>query len=338
MAIVKANAYGHGAVEVVRALKKEGVKHFGVALVEEGITLRENGIKDNIYILSGISKGQEEEIIKYRFIPLISDIETAERFARAGRKLNKQVEVHLKVDTGMGRLGFLQYESEVFFKKLKKIKYINITGIASHFADLAGGEKNFAIEQIRVFNRVISEGIRNGFSFKYIHIANSAGIFLLRESHYDLVRPGIALYGYPPYPDFKEKLMPPLELKTEIIYIKHVPRGYSISYGRTFITKRDSLIATIPIGYADGLNRLLSNKGEVLIGGKRAPIAGRVCMDLTMVDVTGIDGVRTGDEVVIIGKQGKEHISALEIADKIGTITYEVLTSISSRVPRRYIF
>lgn len=338
MAIVKANAYGHGAVEVVRALKKEGVKHFGVALVEEGIKLRDNGIKDNIYILSGITKGQEEEIINFKFIPLVSDIETVERFSRIAKKTERLAEVHLKIDTGMGRLGFLPWEAGVFFKRLKEIKHIKITGIASHFSDLAGGDKRFANEQLKIFNNVIAEGIKNGFTFKWIHIANSAAVFLLPQARFNLVRPGIALYGCPPFDGCKEALKPVMELKTRVIYIKRVPENYPVSYGRTFYTKRESLIATIPIGYADGMNRLLSNKGEVLVKAKRVPVVGRVCMDLTMIDVSEIDGVKTGDEVVIIGGQGKESIPALEIADRIGTISYEVLCSISSRVPRRYIF
>ncbi len=338
MAVVKANAYGHGDIAVVKALKKEGVKHFGVALVEEAIRLREKGIKDNIYILSGVTKGQEREIINFGFIPLISDIDTAERFSSVAGKMNKLSEVHLKIDTGMGRLGFLPWEADVFFKRLKKIKNVKVTGIASHFSDLAGGDKEFAREQLRIFKNVLAGGIKNGFIFKWIHIANSAGIFLLPQARFNLVRPGIALYGYPPFEGCKESLKPVMELKTEIIYLKRVPPGYSISYGRTFYTQRESLVATISIGYADGMNRLLSNKGEVLVKGKRAPVIGRVCMDLTMIDVTEIDGVKVGDEVVIIGGQGRDSISALEIAEKIGTITYEVLCSISSRVPRRYIY
>lgn len=337
MAVVKANAYGHGDVEVVRALKKEGVKHFGVALVKEGIRLRNKGIRDNIYILSGITDGQENEIINFAFVPLISDIETAERFAKVVKKMKKSVEVHLKIDTGMGRFGFLPWQADVFFKRIKKIGNINIMGIASHFADLAGGDVAFAKEQLKIFNKIISSGINNGFRFRWIHIANSAAIFLLPQARFNLVRPGIALYGCPPFDGCQESLKPVMELKTRVIYLKRVPRGYSISYGRTFYTKRESLIATIPIGYADGMNRLMSNKGEVLVKGKRVPIVGRVCMDLTMIDVTGIDKVKVGDEVVIIGRQRKQSITALEIADKIGTISYEVLCNISSRVPRRYI-
>lgn len=336
MAVVKANAYGHGDVEVSRALAREGVKHFGVALVEEGIKLRNNGIKGNIYILSGITNGQEDEIINFGFIPLLSDIETAERFAMVAKRIRKIVEVHLKIDTGMGRLGFLPWQADVFFKTIKKLKNIRVTGIASHFADLSEGDTRFAEEQMRIFNNVISAGVRNGFMFNWIHIANSAAIFLLPNARFNLVRPGIALYGYPPFKKCKEPLKPVMELKTRIIFLKRVPGGYSISYGRTFYTKRESLIATIPIGYADGMNRLMSNKGEVLVGGKRVPIVGRVCMDLTMIDVTKIDRVRVGDEVVIIGRQGKQYITALEIADKIDTISYEVLCNISARVPRRY--
>ncbi len=338
MAIVKANAYGHGDIEVTKVLKEEGVRHFGVALVEEGIRLREKGIKENIYILSGIIKGQEREIVNFGFIPLISDIETAERFSKVAGKMNKLSEVHLKIDTGMGRLGFLPWQADVFFKRLKKIKNVKVTGIASHFSDLAGSDREFAREQLRIFNNVIAVGIRHGFIFKWIHIANSAAIFLLPQARFNLVRPGIALYGYPPFDGCNESLKPVMELKTGIIYLKRVPPGYSISYGRTFYTKRESLIATIPIGYADGMNRLLSNKGEVLIKGKRAPVIGRVCMDLTMIDVTEIDRVKVGDEVVIIGRQGRDSITALEIADKIGTITYEVLSGISSRVLRRYTY
>lgn len=337
MAVIKANAYGHGDVEVAQALRRNGVRHFGVALVEEGMRLRKGEIMENIYILSGVSAGQEEEIIKFGFVPLISDIETAERFGRAAKKLRKSAEIHLKIDTGMGRLGLLPWEADAFFKRIKKMANLNVTGIASHFADLADGGREFAEEQLKTFNKVIALGINNGFRFRWIHIANSAAVFLLPEARFNMVRPGIALYGYSPSSDLKLDLKPVMELKTRIIHIKRVPKGFSISYGRTFITRKESLIATIPIGYADGMNRLMSNKGEVLVRGKRVPVAGRVCMDLTMIDVTGVDKVKVGDEVVIIGRQGRESITALEIANKIGTISYEILTSVSSRVPRRYV-
>jgi len=337
MAVVKANAYGHGDVEVSWALRKEGVKHFGVAMVEEGIRLRENGVKEEIYILSGINRGDEEAVVDYNFIPLISDIDTARRISKFASKRKKIQNIHIKVDTGMGRLGFLPWEMDTFFYQCNKLGNVRISGIASHLADLAEMDMEFTKRQIQLFNNTVALGVRRGITFTRIHIANSAGVFLLPQAHFNLVRPGIALYGYPPFNGCREDLRPVMTLKTKILYLKRVPPGYSISYGRTFFTRRESLIATIPAGYADGLNRLLSNKGEVLVKGKRAPIVGRVCMDLTMIDVTDVKGVRPGDEVTIIGTQGKETITALEIARKIDTISYEVLCSISSRIHRRYI-
>jgi len=339
IAIVKANAYGHGAVKIAGALKLGGVRRFGVAMVEEGIELRNSGIKDDIFLLSGVFKGEEDEIIKGGFIPFVFDLRTVNMLSRAGEKMRKPVRVHIKVDTGMGRIGILPGEAGVFFRGLKRFRNISVEGIASHFADLGDGGKTFAEWQMSCFRKVIAEGVKEGFNFKYIHIANSAAIFLLPQAHFNLVRPGIALYGVEPYPSraLKNELRPVMELRTEILHIKNVQKNFTVSYGRTFKTRRRSIIATVPVGYADGLDRHLSNNAHVLVRGEKAPVAGRICMDLTMIDVTGIKDVKIGDGVTIIGRQGRESVTAVEIADRIGTIPYEVFTKIGIRVPRRFV-
>jgi alanine racemase len=281
--------------------------------------------------------------------PAINTFNDAKRLSLKAKSHNKKIKIHVKIDTGMGRLGFLAdgltKDQEYFplaneIKRISELPFIEIEGVFSHFANADARDKSHAMEQLSLFLKLRDE-LKQLLPYKVLfHMANSAGIIDFPDSHLDIVRPGIIMYGYYPSDDVQKNkidLKPVLSLKTKIMHLKHAGPGFRVSYGSDFITKKDTLIATVPAGYADGLNRLLSSKGEMLVRGKRVPILGRVCMDLTMLDVTGIEGVSLNDEVVIIGKQGDEIISANEIAKKTDTINYEVLTSIGARVPKRII-
>lgn len=338
LAVVKADAYGHGALPVSRSLEKLGVEYLGVAIPEEGIELRREGIRTPILILGGIYPGDADEIIKYSLTPVVFDFDSLKELSRAGEKRGKKVKVHLKVDTGMGRLGVPFPEFPKFLKKVRRFSHIEVEGLLSHFALIDEGE-GYTQGQWEKFQKAISLLKEAGFSCRYFHMANSGILTLFPDFSGNLVRPGIMLYGSYPSLKFQDliQLKPVMTLKTRIHFLKSVPEGSKIGYGGTFVTKKESLIATIPIGYADGYSLQLSNQGEVLVRERRAPIVGRVCMDFTMVDVTEIPKVSCGDEVVLIGKQGQEQITTEEIAEKIDSIPYEVLCLIGKRVPRIYI-
>ncbi|MBI3397835.1 MAG: alanine racemase [Deltaproteobacteria bacterium] len=339
LAVVKANAYGHGAVETAKALGQAGCKFFGVAICEEGIKLREAGVKAPVIILGGIYTGQRRDIVKYNLTPVIFDIDTAHQLNNFSSKTGRKIKVHVKIDTGMGRLGLLPEEVEPFFQKLKRLANLEVDGILSHFAEADEENKGFSREQLAIFLKALKVIQKLAFKPHFQHIANSAALLEYNPSHFNLVRPGIMLYGvYPTRRMMKKiKLKPVMRLVTKIIQLKDVPKGFSVSYGRKYITKKEGIIAAIPIGYGDGYPRHLSNKGEVLIRGQRARVAGTICMDITMLDVTHIKGVSVGDEAVIIGKQGNDEIQVDELAEKAGTIPYEILCGITSRVPRVYV-
>ncbi len=336
--IVKADAYGHGALPVSLKLEKLGVNYLGVAIPEEGVALRKGGVTCNILILEGIFKDGAEEAIRYGLTPVVFDIESLNHLSKAAGKRGKKATVHLKVDTGLGRLGVPFDQLPVFLKELKKISNIEVEGLLSHFS-MTDQEKAYSSAQWETFQKAIAMANAEGFKSRYVHMANSAHLTLFPEHSGNMVRPGIMLYGSYPVSTFQSriKLKPVLTFKTRIHFLKSVPTGSRISYGGTFTTQRESLIATLPVGYADGYSTRLSNQGEVLIRGKRAPVVGRVCMDLIMVDVTDIYGVSNGDEAILIGRQGREQITADEIARKIGSISYEVLCLIGKRVPRIYV-
>lgn len=335
LAIVKANAYGHGAVEIAATLKDAGCNFFGVAICEEGIELRKAGIKTPILVLGGIYSNQIKDIIKYNLTPVIFDIKTARLIDSVKKKLN----IHVKIDTGMGRLGLLPSQVGPFFNELRNLKNLKVEGILSHFAEADEEDKGFSEKQLGIFFDAIALIHKLGFEPQFIHFANSSAIVYYMPSHFNLVRPGIMLYGAYPARQLigKIRLKPAMQLVTKIVQLKKVPKGFSVSYGRKFVAKKESAIAAIPIGYADGFPRHLSNKGEALIRGQRARVAGVVCMDMTMLDVTHIRGVTEGDEVVLIGRQGHDEITVDEVAEKAGTISYEILCGISSRVPRVYV-
>jgi alanine racemase len=269
---------------------------------------------------------------------MVYRLDIAEAISAAARRRGTKIPIHIKVDTGMGRIGVLAEEAPTFVNRVRKLENIEIEGIASHFSTVDEEDSSFAAEQMRRFSRALEEIKGLGIDPPYCHIANSAALVNLPAAHFTLVRPGIMLYGSYPSPSLKGKvpLRQVMSWKSRIADLKRVPVGYPISYGRTFVAACPSLIAAIPVGYADGYNRLLSNRGEVLIRGRKAPVAGRVCMDWTMADVTAIPGVEVGDEVVLMGSQLGQQISPEEIGGRIGTIPYEVLCSVAKRVHRIY--
>jgi len=337
LAVVKADAYGHGAIPISLRLEKLGVEYLGVAISEEGVELRKGGVKSPILVLGGIFGGEVDQIFRFRLTPVIFRNDCLKILSREAKKRRRKVKVHLKVDTGMGRLGVPLSLWPDFLREVRRFPKIEIEGILSHFS-MTDEEKGFTQSQWRAFKRAVAIAQELGISSEYLHMASSATLTAFPGYAAGLVRPGIMLYGSYPSPTFRSliSLKPVMTLKTRVHFLKSVPSGARISYGGTFRTKRESRIATLPIGYADGYSRHLSNHGEVLIHGKRAPVVGKVCMDFIMVDVTDIPRVSVGDEVILIGRQGGEQITPEEIAEKINSISYEVLCSIGKRVPRIY--
>jgi alanine racemase len=337
LAVVKADAYGHGAIPVSLRLEKLGVEYLGVAIPEEGVELRKGGVKAPILVLGGIFGGAVDQIFRFRLTPVIFRKDSLKILSREAERRRRKVKVHLKVDTGMGRLGVPLNLWPDFLREVRRFPKIETEGILSHFS-MTDEKKGFTQNQWRAFQRAVEIAQELGISSEYLHIASSATLTAFPAYSARLVRPGIMLYGSYPSPTFRSliSLKPVMTLKTRIHFLKSVPPGTRISYGGTFKARRKSLIATLPIGYADGYSRHLSNHGEVLIHGKRAPVVGKVCMDFIMVDVTDIPRVSVGDEVVLIGRQGKERITPEEIAEKINSISYEVLCLIGKRVPRIY--
>ncbi len=333
LAVVKANAYGHGSVKVSQHLLKSGASMLGVAFIEEAIELREAGIKAPILVF--FENDNIDAYLKYSLTPAVFNFKSAKAFSDKACKYNREVPVHIKVDSGMGRVGLRIADALPEIIKIAEIKNIQIEGLMSHFSDTDMTDKDFAADQLMSFTNLVESLREKNIRFKLLHIANSAAVLQFPDSHLDMVRPGIMLYGYGPT-KIKD-LKPVLTIKSKVIFVKDVPPRTPISYGRTFITKRKSAIATIPVGYADGYSRKLSNRGEALINGNRAPIVGKVCMDTIMVDVTEIPNVKEDTEVVLIGSQGKEKITAQDLADRVGSIPYEILVTIGKRVKRVYI-
>lgn len=337
LAVVKADAYGHGAVPVSLRLEKSGADYLGVAIPEEGVELRKGGVKAPILVLGGVFGTDVVQIFRYRLTPVLFKKDSLKILGREAERRRKNVKVHLKVDTGMGRLGVPLNLWPDFLKEVKRFPKIEVEGILSHFA-MMDEEEEFTHGQWRAFQGAVATAQELGVGCRVLHMASSATLTAFPTYCAGLVRPGIMLYGSYPTPAFQSlvPLRPVMTLKTRIHFLKRVPSGTRISYGGTFTANRESLVATLPIGYADGYSRNLSNQGEVLIRGKRAPIIGKVCMDFIMVDVTDIPAVSVGDEVVLMGSQGRERITTEEIAEKIHSISYDVLCSIGKRVPRIY--
>jgi alanine racemase len=339
LAVVKAQAYGHGAVEVSRRLLTLGADMLGVALVEEGAELRAAGIGAPVLVMGAVFPDQAERITELSLTPIVYSVKLAEALSQAARRRGKTVNVHIKIDTGMGRIGLAPEDAADAIARVFKLPGLSVEGLMTHFADADLADKQFASKQMERFEALMKTLDARGLSIPLRHAANSAAVLDYRRALFTMVRPGLMLYGYSPLEarPGDADVRPVLSLVTRIAFVKTVPAGAPISYGRTFVTKRESRIATIPIGYADGFSRALSNRGEALVRGTRVPVAGRVCMDMTMLDVTGVPGVSEGDDVVLIGRQGNEEITADDLASKAGTIAYEVLCGISSRVPRVYV-
>lgn len=339
LAVVKANAYGHGITEISKDLEQAGVDMLGVAHVEEGKTLRESGINTDILVMGGICEGYVSDILRWHLTPAVYTMPVARALSEAAATKGIVLPVHIKVDTGMQRIGIKPELALEFVKDVVQFKGLMIEGIMTHFAEADLKEREFAREQLDGFKSLCMDIGRNDINIPLRHAANSAAVINMEDSHLDMVRPGIMLYGYSPslFLSPMVDLRPVLTLKSRIVHLKSAPPKTGISYGRTFITTRETIVATIPVGYADGYSRSLSNIGQVLIRGRRAPVIGRVCMDMTMIDVTDVPGVHTGDEVIIIGGDGENRVTADDIAAWAGTISYEVLCGIGERVERVYV-
>jgi len=337
LAVVKADAYGHGAVPVARALMERGVQRFGVATVEEGISLRVAGIDASILVMGALLPEQCADAIAHRLTPIIHDVQFARSFADALGAAKAPYPVHLKVDTGMGRLGIMPYEvldvlGAAPFRRLK------VEGLMTHLADADNADPTYTTIQLEQFHSLVGQVKAAGADIPLAHAANSAAILFHPSSHFTMVRPGIMLYGYhtASHHDSVPDLRPVLNLTTRVVHVRTLAPGQSVSYSRSFTATRPTTVGVLPIGYGDGYNRQLSNRGAVLIKGRRAPIVGRICMDMTIVDVTHIPEVVPGEEAVLIGQQGALRLTAGHVAMWAQTIPYEVLCAIGRRVPRVY--
>lgn len=339
MAVVKAEAYGHGAIRVAQAAREAGASWFGVSMPEEGIALRQAGITEPILIFGPLQPEQAGPVVQHDLTATLSSLEAAEALSQEAKARERTAKVHVKIDTGMGRVGIHYTKAREYFGRIKDLSGLEVEGVYSHFATADEADLSYAKKQLERFNSVIQELDGAGMKIPIRHMANSAGLINLPESHFNLVRPGIILYGLSPSDTMINKpiaLKPAFALKSRVTHVKRVPEGTGVSYGQIYHTGKETTIATIPIGYADGWSRLLTGKAEVLIHGQRFPIVGRICMDQCMVDM-GNESVQTGDEVTLIGRQGELEITADEVASKMGTINYEVVCMISDRVPRVYV-
>ncbi|MCE1248348.1 MAG: alanine racemase [Firmicutes bacterium] len=337
-AVVKADAYGHGVYEVARTLSGEGADYFAVAILDEAIEMRKMGITDPILILGPLMPGQAPYVLRYNLTQTICSYETAAELSREAFKARQTVKIHIKVDTGMGRIGVYYEDAYALIQRIRELPYLEIEGIFTHFATADCPDKEFVREQWHNFNQVLEDLEKSGIRPKIAHAATSATIIDLPEMKLDMVRPGLMLYGLYPHPSMKSKveLKPALTYKARISFLKNIGQRRSISYGRRYFAEIGEKIATLPVGYNDGIRRILTNQGQVLVRGKRCNMAGTICMDHVMVNVSDVNDVKCYDEVVIIGKQGNEQISADEVAERIPTIHYEVLSCLGKRIPRIY--
>jgi alanine racemase len=338
MAVVKANAYGHGAIETSRTLIRHGVTRLAVFSTEEGVALRQAGITVPIVVLGPIFQEQFGELFVHQLTPVVSDPSVLMTLGRAAASRGGSHPIHLKIETGMGRLGLTQKELVALIRSYDFPPSLRLEGFMTHLADADGSDPDATEEQLSRFNSALHVVLEGGFQVPLVHVSNSGGAVRFPSTHFSLVRPGIMLYGYHTLPGTVKTpdLRPVLSLKTCIAQLRTIQPGETVSYNRTFAAKCLTRIAVLPIGYAGGLSRHLSNRGWVLIRGQRAPVAGLVCMDMVMVDVTAIPSVAVGDEVVLIGQQENEQITARDIAEWTGTISYEVLCAISPQIPRVY--
>jgi len=341
MGVVKANAYGHDLIEISKILLENGTDQLAVARIEEAIVLRKNNINAPILVLNLPLEDQLSLYLKYNIMPTISDLNSAEGLENIGAKAKKKIEVHLKMETGMGRIGIFPDNFLCFLRKINGLKFIEIKGIYTHFSTADEADKEYTKFQFEAFYDVMTKIKSNNIKIPFFHVANSSAIIDLPNMWLDLVRPGCILYGYYPSDDVKRsiKLYPVMSVKTRIAFIKAIDKNKFIGYGRTYKTKRNTKIATLPVGYADGYFRQLSNQAEVLVNGVLVPVIGRICMDQTMIDITDISGnVNIGDEVVLMGEQLGKTIPVETIAELSNTIPDEVVNATDkARVAKLFI-
>jgi len=353
MAVVKANGYGHGAIEVARKALENGAQYLGVARINEAVQLRTAGLDAPILIFGYTPPDLSETLIRYDLTQTVYSIAAANTLSGIAGRQGKKIKVHIKVDSGMGRLGLLLKEPTAGNPgdrpttdpvqqalAISRLSGLTVEGTLTHFATADSTDKSYANRQLEKFLDFVDRLRREGLEPPIKHAANSGALIDLPESHLDMVRPGIATYGLYPSGEVnktKVDLKPVMTLKSRIIHLKKVPAGFNISYGITYQTNKSTTIATVPIGYADGFNRLLSNRGHMLVHGQRVPIVGRVCMDLTMLDVGNVPDVAIEDDVVVFGQHQNESVTADEMASTLNTINYEIISTITARVPRIYV-
>nr|WP_320115333.1 alanine racemase [uncultured Desulfuromonas sp.] len=337
LAVVKADAYGHGAIPIARTLEDAGADLFGVAIVEEGLELRAAGISRPILMLGGPWPGQESVVIEHDLHVAVFEIGQLQRLEQAARQAGKRCFCHLKIDSGMGRLGVRDEQLDEVLQFFLASEALQLVGIMTHFALADCPDHPLTAQQQAHFKHALAKVHAAGFEPEYIHSANSAATFTQVNGGCNLVRPGIALYGGQPFEERHLPLKPVMAFRTEIAHLKHLPTGSGVSYGHRFVAQRPTLIAAIPVGYADGYNRLLSNCGTALVHGQNVSVAGTVCMDWTLLDVTDVANVQCGDTVTLLGCDGDQCVLAEQWAEKVGTISYEVFCQISKRVPRHYL-
>jgi alanine racemase len=341
MCVVKADAYGHGAAECARRLEREGADWFAVALPEEGVALRGAGVARPVLCLEGFWEGQAALCLRERLTPVVYRLDVAGEFDRAARDAGVVADIHVKIDTGLNRLGVRRDAAGEFAERLRDFRNLRVGGLMTHFAAADEARRDdFSREQIERYQRARESFRARGHDPEVEHLSNSAATFALPEARATMVRPGGVLYGLwrdvlrpqtePP------PLRPVMALRSRVTLLKRVPAGDTLGYGLTYELKRESLIATVPVGYADGYRRALSNRGRVVVRGRYAPIAGRVSMDLTIIDVTDVPGVACGDAVTLVGRDGELEITAEEVAREAGTISYELTCGVGARVPRIY--
>ncbi len=339
-AVIKADGYGHGAKYIAKTLKENGADRFAVAILDEALELRKFGIKEEILIMGYTQPEKAKDLVENELEQAVYSYELAKAISHKAVELNKMARIHIKVDTGMGRIGLrIDDEAVDLIKKISQLPNIIIEGLFTHFAIADEVDKSYTYKQFEKLNWIFKRLDEEGVKINIKHCANSATIIDLPDMHLDMVRAGIILYGLAPSFDvFLDRidLKQVMSLKARISHVKEIEEDESVSYGRKFIAKKKSKIASLPLGYADGYTRMLSSKAEALVNGVRVPVVGRICMDQCMIDVTEIENVNVGDEVVLFGKQKDSFISIDEIADKLGTINYEVVCMISKRVPRVY--
>jgi alanine racemase len=338
LAVVKANAYGHGLVPVAQTAVKNGAAFLGVSSLEEGILLRQAGIKTPVLSFGGLYPFENLAVLfEKKLVPTVSSAHAADALNQLALRRHQRLPVHLKIDSGFGRIGVSIANALRFIQHVAGCRGLELQGIYTHFSS-SDVDPAYTRRQAGAFWSVVHTAAAKGIRPTFVHLANSSALIRFPETHGTMVRPGLALYGAYPYAGAERsvKLQPALSWKTRVVYLKTVPRGFAVSYARTWVAKRPTRVATLAVGYADGYPRLLSNRGEILLRGHRVPVLGRVTMDMLMVDVSRVPSCRLGDEAVLIGRQGREEITAAELAQKTQSNAYEILSRIGGRVPRIY--